>query len=323
MLQIILLILKILGIILLIAAVILLAVLLAVLSTAAKYRIRFLKNEGIKVSADVRWLLGIVTVHFRLDNTGGINKDLRVCLFGFPIIKPFEEKQEKSGKTKKKKKGRPKKEQQKIETEPIKSGSETESAPAGSKGHAGNLDEPMEVSCGEPKYVPPMEDPPPGDEDMEKRSPRGRIRSIFGKISGIAGSIRERIRQTCESVRRLKKKKDDFLEFWNLPEHGRARKAIWKEAVYLLKKLRPRKAEGKVHFGFSDPSLTGKCMGAASVLYGWYPKNFSLLPDFEHEVMEGELWMSGYIRFYVLACILWRVWFNKDIRHMYHSWKEL
>ena len=71
MLQAILLILKILGIVLLVIVGILLIVLLAVLFAAARYRIRASKDETVQVSADVRWLFGIVTVRTGLTRICG------------------------------------------------------------------------------------------------------------------------------------------------------------------------------------------------------------------------------------------------------------
>lgn len=50
---------------------------------------------------------------------------------------------------------------------------------------------------------------------------------------------------------------------------------------------------GKVTFGFEDPSWTGLGTGLLSMLYQWYPKRFSIHPDFEREILEGELHIRG------------------------------
>ena len=64
-------------------------------------------------------------------------------------------------------------------------------------------------------------------------------------------------------------------------------------------------------------------MGAVGILCAWYPGGLSVIPDFEQRILEGEILIRGKIRCYVFVCILWRIWFNQDIRHMYQHWQEL
>lgn len=163
-----------------------------------------------------------------------------------------------------------------------------------------------------------------------RRSLRSKIRGVFRKAGYAIRAVCDKIKQMREMlfhfkdvIRGLLDKKDAFLEFWRLEEHVRAREAIWRELRYLWKKSRPKKLKGYVRFGFEDPSTTGACMGAASMLYAWYPENFFLKPDFEQEILEGELLMKGRIRGIVFLCIALRTLWNKDIRHMYRDGKQL
>ncbi len=103
----------------------------------------------------------------------------------------------------------------------------------------------------------------------------------------------------------------------------RARGSLLKEIRYLWKKLRPKKVRGQVRFGWEDPALTGLCMGGVSILCAWYPGQIKILPDFEHRVLEADVLVKGKVRFYVLVAVLVRVYFNKDIRHMYQGWRQL
>lgn len=64
-------------------------------------------------------------------------------------------------------------------------------------------------------------------------------------------------------------------------------------------------------------------MGAAGMLCAWYPEKLEIVPDFDREILEGELLMKGKARFYITVRVLWRVYMNEDIRHMYRSWQEL
>ena len=331
MLHIILLILKILGIIFLILLGILLLVLYSVLFVAAAYRIRIQKQDAFRISADAGWLFRTVTVHFFLDGKDGWKKDLQIRLFGLPIKKPFEEK-----KPKKQKRGHLKKktalQDAQVFADPgVPAPEEEEQAPY-------SLPEDLPDSSRQELKLPVR--PPKQNKGAERRrrtekqrhrhSPLEKLRTVFRKLvyasKGICDKIkriRERMIGAGDSVRRLLQRRDALLEFWCLEEHRRARGAVLKEIQYLWKKSRPKKIQGKVIFGFRDPSITGMCRGGMSMLYAWYPDRLELAPDFEQEILEGDILIRGKVRFYVLACILWRIYFNQDIRHMYEHWKQL
>ena len=134
--------------------------------------------------------------------------------------------------------------------------------------------------------------------------------------------ICDKIKNIGSLVRSLYRKTNEFQKFWNRKEHVRARQAVLQETRFLWKKSRPRKVAGKVTFGFEDPSWTGLGTGLLSMLYQWYPKRFSIHPDFEREILEGELHIRGRIQIYVLCLIAFRVWRNQDVRQMYQEWKQ-
>lgn len=338
MLHVVLLILKILGIILLSILVLLLLILCAVLFVSVTYRVHVEKKETLQVSAVGGWMFRALSVHYSLDGANDWKQDLRVKVFGITVLNLFGEKKPKK-KRKRRKERPPERETAPKERAPMVEGkaqSEAQELP-------------------EPPSLPAVIDSPEGTKSEgqgssgqqnfdqkgsgQQRSGRRnsgrpkkppvtlRIRWFFAKllyaIRSICGKIKEIGKNLRETVRHLWKRKEELLEFWNLEEHRRARSAIYKELRYLWKKSRPRRIEGELKFGFEDPSLTGMCMGALSVLYAWYPKKFRLLPDFEQEILEGRLLIKGRIRLYTAALILLRVWFNQDIRHMYEHWQEL
>lgn len=339
MLHVILLILKILGIILLIILGLLLLVLWAVLFVAASYQVQIEKQDTLRVSARAGWLFQIVTVRFLLDGGDGWNQKMELRLFGIPIWNPNAKMKPK--KRKKKRRRRSKKEkpsvsarqmppsvnksQDTIEQIPPDDGKRETPKPDDDKRETPKPD-------GDKREMPKPDD---GKRETPKESGSGpsvlqKIRSFFQKVIYAIKSIcdkikhmKERIQKIGASVRGVLERKDAFLEFWNLEAHRRAREAILKEVRYLWKKFRPKKIEGKVTFGFDDPALTGLCMGGVGMFCAWYPERLQILPDFEKKILEGDVRIRGKVRFYVLVRILWNVYFNQDIRHMYKNWKQL
>ena len=65
--------------------------------------------------------------------------------------------------------------------------------------------------------------------------------------------------------------------------------------VRLLKFLRPKKLTGNLHFGFEDPSVTGKVLAVLGALYPFYGEHIRINPDFENEIFEGDVLVKGNI----------------------------
>lgn len=350
MVHIILLILKIAGIILLSVLGLILLLLAAVLFVPVTYRVQAEKEESVRIRAAGGWMFRMLSVHYLLE---GEERDLVFRLFGIPIYRPWAEKKDgepKKRKPKKKKKAR--KQAVKKKEQPPEPPSGKSSEPS-SEPPDENRTEPPSGMPDENKPAPPEFPAREPERDAEAEAGRGcqasdgdswkreaasqaadgtdqKRESVFRKAAYAIRRFCDRIRHIWNAclkiprkIRSLLDRKDQFLEFWDLEEHRQARSAIWKEFLYLRDKLRPKKVKGYIHFGFEDPSATGICMGAASVLYAWYPDQFELRPDFEQEILEGQLFFRGRLRLYALVLIALRVWFNRDIRNMYRHWKEL
>lgn len=328
MLHVVLLILKILGIILLSIVLLLLLIIGAVLFVSVTYRVEAKKKDMLHVTAAGGWMFRMLTLRYVYDGAEEPPQELKLRLFGITVLDLFADRE-------KKERGRRRKRKKKEDTmdssgPPIRENTETESA--------GELPEDVKLT------VPPQEpseDVKPKDGEPDVRLPEKipwqkegqrasfarrlieRIRGFFSKIIYAFHNIRDKIENMKRNVEHLRKRKDDFLEFWNLEEHVRARSAIRDELLYLWRKSRPKKIKGQVRIGFDDPSVTGMCVGALSALYAWYPGQVRVIADFEEEVLEGDVLITGRIRLYTAALVLLRVWFNKDIRHMYEHWQQL
>lgn len=156
-----------------------------------------------------------------------------------------------------------------------------------------------------------------------KSGKQSKIGAVFAAVGGRFKKLQENIAGIGGRLKKLRDRKNVLLEFWRLEEHRRARGALLREARYLWKKSRPKKIKGQITFGFSDPAHTGLCMGTAGMLCAWYPGQLELRPDFEREILKGDLQIRGKIRCYVFVRIFLRVFFNGDIRRMYRHWQEL
>lgn len=314
MLHVVLLILKILGILLLSILGLIVLMLCAVLFVPVGYRLDMEKQERVRVTAKAGWLFRFLFVKYELrwPEDEALWQDLCFRILGIPVFRPFRKK---------------KKKREKPETEEVKLEPKAEPAQIPEK-------TPKPEISPEPDLIPESEPIPKSETASEKIREQGvvpekpkislweRICRFFRKIADRIKWIGKSVQHLGDSIRNVGEKKDTLVEFWNLEEHVRAREALIKEASYLWKRSRPCKIKGTLHFGLWDPAATGILMGMLSMLYAWYPEDFTLDPDFDQLILKGELHIKGHIRLYPFCLSAWRIWRNKDVRLMYKHWKH-
>jgi len=93
--------------------------------------------------------------------------------------------------------------------------------------------------------------------------------------------------------------------------------------VEFYKIIRPKKFQGKLRFGFEEPSSTGYLL---ALLSGFYPfiseKSINLEPDFTHEVFEGSCDGNGQFRMSNLVHLLFRTYRQKPIRELIRTYNK-
>ncbi len=90
--------------------------------------------------------------------------------------------------------------------------------------------------------------------------------------------------------------------------------------------MRPRNMKGDIRFGFEDPSLTGKAVGALSCVFVLYQyEELYVTPDFETEesFLSGSIRGKGHIRMiHMLLCGI-RIFKQKEFRRFLKSLKQI
>ena len=129
----------------------------------------------------------------------------------------------------------------------------------------------------------------------------------------------EKLEQKIQAGRRLKRKWESVKKFFRSKMFREALLHAKKEVLYFLKK----KVTGTVRFGFNDPALTGETLGILGMIYGKLPKDLSIQPDFEQEILQGDVRMKGSFQAVTAAGIALRLFrdqnLRKTIRHFKHK----
>ena len=133
----------------------------------------------------------------------------------------------------------------------------------------------------------------------------------------------EKLEQKIQAGRRLKRKWESVKKFFRSKMFREALLHAKKEVLYFLKKAAPKKVTGTVRFGFNDPALTGETLGILGMIYGRLPKDLSIQPDFEQEILQGDVRMKGSFQAVTAAGIALRLFrdqnLRKTIRHFKHK----
>ncbi|EOS79755.1 hypothetical protein C817_02527 [Dorea sp. 5-2] len=148
------------------------------------------------------------------------------------------------------------------------------------------------------------------------------ITALYRKITGIPGKIEDMLRGISGRLGKLSQKKKKIVDFVSDDVHKTAFLKVRDESLYLLGKLKPRKIRAKIHYGFEDPYLTGKVLAGISMIYPFLGRDVHVDPDFEKQIFEGDLKITGRIRVSYFVRLLWKLIWCKEVRVTYRHVRE-
>lgn len=298
MLGILLTILKIIGIILLVLIGLILLAAAVILLVPIRYHGEGAREEKIlSGSVKLTWLLHMISASASLSEDG---TKIRVCLFGKTIY-PKTKKPPKQSKAKKMPKQEAPKKSEKSEKP--KQQSDTVSK------EVATIYEPQ-------KPIPEL--------PKKEKSARPDVKSKFEAIKQKLLAVKEKFIDSKAGIQKVKNK----IDYWkNLLTSDPVKEAVgflWKKTKGLLHHILPRRMTGRIHFGFEDPSKTGKTLAYFSMLYPFTKENLVIEPEFETEelILEGDIAFRGRIRLGYLVYVALSVVLNKNIRRQYKRLRQ-
>lgn len=137
---------------------------------------------------------------------------------------------------------------------------------------------------------------------QRKKKDRKEDSDSASKIEQITEKIKCTYHKFCDKINEITEKKDKISDFLTDETHKNAFLKLKNEAFHLLKKLKPKKIQGEITFGFEDPSLTGRLLAWISMIYPWIGEHTDITPDFEHRTLSGDLSIRG--RLYVITPVV-------------------
>ncbi len=314
-------ILKWLGILLLVLLGLLLFLVLVVLLAPVRYKGKFRKTEEqedkLFGEGRITWLNPILRILVRYE---GKKLIYRVRLFGFCIIN--------SEKPKKEKKKKKTASEHRAE-EPVKV--QAESPELQEDSNTGKeVQMPEETPAGE--GTPATEETSEAAEESNtEEAPEEPERvSFFAKIKGFFGKIRAffvKLKNLGANVKKqvslLWYKKGQVMSFLKDEVQKLAFGKAWGTVKKVLRHVLPQKIKGHVEFGTGDPESTGKALALLGIFYAKYGKSVSIIPEFMEKRLVAEVSFKGRIRFGTLARLGLSLIRDKNIKGFRKNWKKL
>lgn len=151
------------------------------------------------------------------------------------------------------------------------------------------------------------------DTISEKPKQKKRI-SFFQKI-------KYTYRKICDKIKILLEKKENVIEFLSDTVHQAAWERLKKEVQRILHFLRPKKLKGSVCFGLADPYNTGRVLALLSMFYPFYGEHIEIHPDFERKILKGEVLVKGHLCGIYAVIPMWNLFWDKQVRTTYQHIK--
>ncbi len=303
MIHILLLILKIIGIIILSIILLLVTLFLLVLFIPIRYRLLANYEEKAEAFIKVSWLFHIIT--FVFSYTDKSNAIIRI--FGIPIYNANRKKEQK-----KKKKDDTRNRKKTISINKQNDGRIEEDKAENRSNPSRQEERKQDNIFLKEKRV---------EKEIKRHHKYKMIEIFFHKIKHFLFKIR----RACKNIKYTLKRFYDTIKiacnnvnYYNDLLHSiEAKKAYVlckKQIKYVWKNIKPKKYKIYLHIGNEDPAITGQIMAFYGILYPICTNHVIVVPEFEQNILEGSLFANGKITIFGILCVLWIVYFDKNLR---------
>lgn len=160
-------------------------------------------------------------------------------------------------------------------------------------------------------------------ENTEKESFFVKIKKFFEKVKAFPGKIKKKVTHFIDTIKLLWHKKEKVVLFLQDELHKQALGRGWNTVKKLFRHILPGKIKGQLEFGTGDPESTGKALGVLGVLYAWYGKGITIVPDFYEKRVVADLTLKGRIRFGTVLLMGLGLIRDKQVKRFIKNGKKL
>ncbi len=173
-----------------------------------------------------------------------------------------------------------------------------------------------------PEFQDPIDDRVLREFDREHKSFFEKICEIIDKCVSAVRNLSYTIKNIYDKIKQILLDISYYKELWESAETQEVVSDLLEKTAFLWRRIRPRKWNMRLHFGFSDPATTGEALGAMCAFNPLYGEHIQLQPDFDEEIIEGDFYLSGHIQLFFVVVIAIKIYFNKKLKAVIGRFKR-
>ncbi|MBD5547422.1 MAG: DUF2953 domain-containing protein [Lachnospiraceae bacterium] len=321
MLSVLLMILKVLGMIVLILLGTILLLILLVLFMPVRYQITLHRKVGEEIPVVVKvkatWLLHVLNAAFSYPEAAF----WRVRIFCFTIFRSDKPKETAPKETDQKenvpKENVPKETSQKKAAQTIQNGGIKEGDGQKKAEKKVTVESQKEKTSDRKESVPEKQ-----EDEPEEGGKKNKFFAFLKKLWYVFKNIKYTIIKICDKIKHIVKNIQYYLRILQSDTFHRAWKVCSGQVFSLLKSIFPRRIRGNLLIGTGDPAGTGQILAIYGIIYPLIGNHIDIVPDFERQIVEGDLLIKGKITAFKALKTAWIVYFNKDLRRLIKLFKR-
>lgn len=143
-----------------------------------------------------------------------------------------------------------------------------------------------------------------------------KIKELILKCLKKCYNIKDSINETIVKIKKRYKEIKYYTKLLQHPCIQPALQKLWKCVKKILKHIRPRRIKAVVEYGSGDPASTMKVYGYYCMIYPFYGKQIKFTPDMENKVLNLDAKLSGRIQVFQMLLFGWRLFADRNIRKL-------
>lgn len=303
MLQLILLILKVIGLVLLSIIGLLLFMVMLVLFVPVRYRGILHYHDALTAQVRLSWLLHIISVR-AIYADGEFKKILRI--FGIPL-----KKKEKKQRTEKKKKT----DQKNQTADEVVTQERSE-----------EIEDRLETKAPEEQTEKEIvSEKPPKEEIPEKEKKLTLItkwKQFIKMLYDFFHKIQYTIRNIYDKIGEIKEKIEYYIDFLQDEHNQSAFGLLLNQVGVLLRHVKPRRFRADLKIGTEDPATTGTILAILGIIYPFFNGGMHITPFYDQTVFEADTDFRGRVTGVVLLKTAWKVYFDQDFKQLLNAFRN-
>lgn len=149
-----------------------------------------------------------------------------------------------------------------------------------------------------------------------------KLKGIYDKISSVIKKGELTTQRIADKINGIINKTNNFQRIYNDARNRKAISVGFDQVKYIVRKIWPKTIKGYIHMGFDDPATTGQILMIISIIAPIFPRKLVIDPDFENVCFDGNILIKGRISLISAVIVLWRLFFNKDVKRLWHIIKK-